>query len=560
MALATVDYDGAQLTVQCPGFDAERARAIPQRKFNNKTRTWHAPVTAANVTYIMSRYDREELTDRAAQVLRKQAQQEDERRQARFPSWFRFKNEPMAHQTEALNKSWGHESFAFLMEMRTGKTFVVINWAAALAMNGDIDTLIVVCPTPIKAVWIDELEKHCPIDYYWHIHEPGQNQATEQVAAARYDRLKVMIFGVEAMSQGSGHTLLHRAALRNKCMMALDESSRIKNHKSKRTERVIEAGESANYRTIMTGTLTTQGIEDIYSQYRFLDEAIVGMKSYYVFQARYCVMGGFEGRKIVGYDNVKELMERIAPYSYQCSTRDVIDPPEEIAETRYVQPTKEQLRLLNELGDPLKMRTQQGDNELEVETILERLTRYQQIVGGHFPYETDDSVYEVEPVEGRNPKLDELVQVIEDLGPDHKVLIWARFRPEIHAITDALTRAHGDGSVAEYHGGNRDVRDSEKRRFQTDPDCRFFVSNQSAGGMGLELSAADTHIYYSNSFSYEDRKQSRFRTDSSEQKAKNILVVDLIMDHKTDHMIVSAIQNKTDVANYVRAELQSLSN
>lgn len=554
MPLASIDYDGKGFVISCPPFDADRARSIPQRKFDNKNRVWQAPATATNVTYINMAYESSEMTPAARKVLQRVEKEEERRRAMKFPSWLRFKNDPMQHQHEALDRAWGMGQFAFLMEMRTGKTFVVINWAAALAMTGEIDTLVVCCPTPIKEVWVDELEKHCPIDYYWHIHDSG-NRDTEKIAEARYDRLKVMIFGVEAMSQGSGPRLMKQAVGRNRTFMALDESSRIKNHKSKRTQCVIDIGALARYRTIMTGTVTTQGMEDLYTQYRFLDESIIGMKSYYVFQARYCVMGGFEGRQIIGYNRTGELMERIKPYTYQVLARDVIDPPEEVYEQRIVEPTSAQKKMLKELGDPLQMATTQGDLELEVETVLERMTRYQQIVGGHFPYDKDDHTHGIEPIQGTNPKLDELLQIIEDIGPDHKMIVWARFRPEISLIVDKLVTLYGTEAVAEYHGGNTREREAQKKRFMTAPPCRFFVANQSAAGMGLELSAADTHIYYSNTFSYEDRKQSRARTDSKEQKSKNILCIDIIMRHKIDRAIVEALRNKQDIADFVKNEL-----
>jgi hypothetical protein len=61
----------------------------------------------------------------------------------------------------------------------------------------------------------------------------------------------------------------------------------------------------------LTGTPVTKGPEDVFSQFKFLDPYILGYESFYSFRARYCIMGGFEQKQIVGYEHVDELIKML---------------------------------------------------------------------------------------------------------------------------------------------------------------------------------------------------------------------------------------------------------
>jgi SNF2 family DNA or RNA helicase len=110
-------------------------------------------------------------------------------------------------------------------------------------------------------------------------------------------------------------------------------------------------------------------------------------------------------------------------------------------------------------------------------------------------------------------------------------------------------------SVALYYG---DTDDDERKRvlqeFQ-DPDSemRFFVANQSTGGYGLTLTAANTTVYYSNSFDLEKRLQSEDRAHRIGQ-TKNVTYIDLIAVGTVDEKIVKALRAKIDIATQVLGE------
>ena len=197
-------------------------------------------------------------------------------------------------------------------------------------------------------------------------------------------------------------------------------------------------------------------------------------------------------------------------------------------------------------------------------TSLERMTRYQQITGGFFPFKETDidgkKQNAIRPISGKNPKLVDMMEFIGELPENKKSIIWARFRPEIDIIVEALTKKYGAGAIAQFHGGiNPEDRPFNNTKFQEDPECRFMVTNQQTGARGQTWTAASYELYFSNTFSYDDREQSESRAWGRVSKINNtVIYVDFILDHKNDRMITDAIARKMDVAAVVAEQLRNV--
>lgn len=565
MTVATIKSNGIDFYIKCQQFDNERAKAVPSRKWDAETRLWFAPVCLESAQYINTAYTIDEIEPCAREHLSMALAIDSACKTMPFPVDFPYKNPPRPYQLDGLNRSYGMHEFGLFMEMRTGKSYVDINLAAAYFLNRQITGyLIVMFPGAIKTTWKLQLEEHMPVPYELLVVSSGQDKKAEAFNALETDKLKVMVVGIESISNttASAATAMKVFVKNHKVKFTIDESTCIKNpkaitnKKSKKITRVKlcwDLAGSCEYRMIMTGTPVTQGVEDLYSQFRFLNWTILGYKSYFTYRNAHCIMGGFENKKITGYTNVNKVIAAVTPYIYQISTKDAIGIPDEVVETVIVEPSKEQGRLLKELGDPYDMIATLGDEVLEVETILERMVRYQQIVGGHFPHKTEDG-YEVIQLKD-NPKMNALEGIIDTLGKGERAIIWARFVPEILAIADMLERR--SQSYVTYRGGmTDDERERAQRSFMEEGGPRFWVASQQASARGVELAAASVHIFYSNSFSYDDRKQASMRTSSSHQKAKSILYVDIQMNHKIDKQIINALQYKQSIADYVISEIK----
>jgi len=461
-----------------------------------------------------------------------------------------YKSPPMDHQSRALKRAWKKTEFALFWEMGTGKTYTTINLAAARHIKGQINALIVICPSPIKLVWEAELEDWCPVEYETHVLVASKKSKEDLVyfTSRQTSALKVLVVGVEALSQGNAQSLTLNFAKLNECMIVCDESSRLKNGNSNRTKNAIKIAHECKYRLILTGTPISQGIEDLYGQMSFLHPKIIGVRSFFQFRNKYCVMGGFENRKVIGYQNSDELMQKVSGYVDVVKKEDVLDLPPKVYERIIVEPTPEQNRIIESLKDTFE--AEHGGEYIITETILERLTRFQQVIGGNFPFSLEDGGYDTKPLEGKNPKADALIEILEDIPTWQSVIIWARFRPEAQLISQLISDKFGPDTVVTFTGADdEEQRKTSVRRFQ-EQSARFMVSNPQLGGMGQTWTAATLVIYYSNSFSYEDRKQSEDRAHRKGQ-TKSVTYVDIEANHRYDKMILAAIRSKGDVAQYV---------
>src|SRR5574343_636473 len=475
---------------------------------------------------------------------------------------FKLPADPMSHQRKALRRAWPQREFALFHEMGCGKTFTTIVMAVTRYLYGQINCVVVICPDSVKPVWPAELQKWSPIPVDVTVIKSGFKLNTERKLPL-YDGsadplLRCIVASTESMSQGGAYGMVAGwMGIQDHALLVVDESSRIKNPKSTRTKRITSLGGFADYRMILTGTSIVQGIHDLYAQMTFLNASILNMKSFFQFRARYCVMGGFEGKKIVRYQNVDDLMERLAPYVDVVKKADALDLPPKVYETITVKVTPEQAGLISTLKDDHEV--ERNGKYLASDRALDRLTRFQQIIGGHFPFRDLDTMEFKVDVLDSIPKLDAMLEVIEDDIPaDCSIIIWARFRPEIALIAGKLRSIYGENSVVEFHGGvNDDDREVAKDRFNA-KQSRFFVSNQSSGGIGLTLNAATYVIYYSNTFSSEDRSQSEDRCHRNGQENK-VTYIDIEADHNYDRMIMKAVRHKIDMREMVDGRFKDLS-
>ena len=104
-----------------------------------------------------------------------------------------------------------------------------------------------------------------------------------------------------------------------------------------------------------------------------------------------------------------------------------------------------------------------------------------------------------------------------------------------------------NSTVAIYGEITTADRQTAVKRFQEDPQCRFFVGNPSTGGFGLTLTAASYVVYFSNNFNLEIRQQSEDRAHRIGQK-RNVTYIDLVAQKTIDKHILKALQGKVKLS------------
>ena len=470
-----------------------------------------------------------------------------------------FKTKPYDHQIEALNRGMDRSSYGYLMEMGTGKSKVLIDNLAGLALKGKVNFALIIAPKGVYRNWVaKEIPEHMS-EQVTHrvirwVASPNKTQKAEMQSVGKaFDGLTIFVMNVEAFSTVKGKTAGEWMAKHfgKLGMIAIDESTTIKNHKAKRSKALMKIAAGFAYRRILTGSPITKSPMDAYAQFEFLGPGLLGSTSFYAFQGRYAVtqkrkMGRISFEQIVGYRNLEELTHKIDQHSYRVLKKDCLDLPEKIYTARYVSLTDEQFKMYEQLRN-LAMTMLDGGELVTAPAVITQILRMQQVLSGHL--KTDDG----EMVYFPSRRMEALTEIMEEHSG--KAIIWSRFRYDIQQITARLNKEFGEGSAAAYFGDTPDeVRNDIVRNFQNpDHPLRFFVGNPATAGYGLTLTEANLCVYYANDYNLETRIQSEDRAHRIGQK-NNVTYIDLITAGSIDEKIVEALRAKIEIGAKVLGE------
>jgi len=468
---------------------------------------------------------------------------------------YKFKTKPYAHQITALEKSWNKETYAYFMEMGTGKTKVLIDNAAMLYDKGKIDGLLIVAPKGVIGTWYNqELPTHLPdhignVTVLWQANiTKGQQEKLDSLFEPE-ETFHILIMNVEALSTTKGTDFAAKFIASHNTLMVIDESTTIKNPSAKRTKNILNLSTNTKYRRIMTGSPVTKNPLDLFSQCYFLSQWLLDFTSYYAFRNRYAEMKTMHvrGRSIQVVDkfkNLGELSEQLKGFSYRVLKEDCLDLPEKNWTKRQITLTPDQRKIYTQMKETALAHL--NGKVASTMTVLTQLMRLHQITCGHFT--ADDG--STQPIASN--RLNELINVLDEL--EGKAIIWAHYQYDIREIIRVIVEKYGPGSVVDYYGLTpQDERQPNIKKFQDDPRCRFLVGTPSTGGYGITLTAANTVIYYSNGYDLEKRLQSEDRAHRIGQK-KNVTYVDILAEETVDEKIVKALRKKVNIASEVLGE------
>jgi SNF2 family DNA or RNA helicase len=468
---------------------------------------------------------------------------------------YKFKTKPYAHQLTALEKSWHKENFAYFMEMGTGKTKVLIDNLAMLYDKGKVDGALIIAPKGVVKTWYEqELPTHLPdhIENVTVLWQPNITKGQEEKLNSLFEietALHILIMNVEALSTDKGVKFAYKFLNSHKTLMAIDESTTIKTPTAKRTKNIIDLGEKAKYRRIMTGSPITKNPLDLYTQCYFLDPYLLDHASYYSFRNRYAIMKTMHvrGRSIQvvsKFQNLSELSDVVKTFSDRVLKEDCLDLPPKNFTKRHIVLTADQRKIYEQMKKAA-MAVLNGKVTTTM-TVLTQLMRLHQITCGHFT--ADDGSTQLIP----NNRITELMNILEET--EGKVIIWANYQRDVNQIIKNVTEKYGEDSIVDYYGLTpQEDRQDNIRKFQNGPECRFLIGTPQTGGYGITLTKANTVVYYSNGYDLEKRLQSEDRAHRIGQK-KNVTYIDLIAEDTVDEKIVEALRKKINIASEVLGE------
>lgn len=473
---------------------------------------------------------------------------------------------PRVKQAEALKRIKGKKVFALLMAMRTGKTKVVLDDFGYLWVEGKADDLCVIAPLGALPPWVGAVDDEWPTTmrskaqvYLWEGRPTSAKAKRELEAFMGYrEGPRMLLINIEAMSGvEDAQKLLIAFAKQRKCVGVVDESTVIKNPSAKRTKFVCKKiAPLFAYRRILSGLITPRSPLDLYAQFYFLDQKILGHDSYFTFRNRYAIVKqmDFGGPRkvdvVVGYRDEDQLRALIEPHSFRVRLEDCYDMPPSIYDPIYVEMTPEQKRIYDELKQYATAKLE-GEAHVTAPIVIALLLRMHQVLLGH----TRDEEGELHVIPELRTKA--LLEVLDDY--DGKAIIWCSYDHDVQKLTKALTEHFKPEVktdvpvVARFWGGNKNQREAEEKIFKTKPGCRFMLATPDAGGRGRTWDMADLVLYYSSKDNLEHRSQSEERPKGV-GKTKPIIYRDFIVKKSVEVKIVKALRDKLTMASVINGD------
>ena len=211
---------------------------------------------------------------------------------------------PWKHQSKALKQLHKRGSALLWADVGTGKTKIAVDYA----LSKGFSKVLVVGPLAAVGVWRSEFLKHDPT-----LHIVTSNDVSTHdgllplIHNARKQSRSVIVVTYNAMVKFV--KLLSNSYVPD--LFIVDESQYCRNYSATRTRRMLAVARSSAHRLLLSGTPCPNGYEDLYYQIKAVHPGIL---PHYVqgFRDRYCRMGGYMGKEIVGYKERQELAKKLA--------------------------------------------------------------------------------------------------------------------------------------------------------------------------------------------------------------------------------------------------------
>lgn len=511
----------------------ESIREIDGRLYDPDDKAWIVPLNKKNAYTIGL------LGAELDEELKELAKQEDDNDVLTEPiAKPKIKGSLYAHQVRAYNFALnlvnkGSKGIAYLMDMGTGKTITSIALVGSLLEQSKFHNLLIVCPKSIVGVWQEEFQKFADYRYALTVLDGSLEKKKSAFKYMTGTALQVIVVNYESCWR-----LESEIAKWKPDMIICDESSKIKNPTTSQSKALHRLGANSKLNLILTGTPITNNPLDFFSQYKFLDEQILG-SSFYLFRNRYAVMGGYQNRLVVGYRHLAELVEKVHKIAYRIKIEDAVDLPPFIDETRTITLEPKAQAMYKMIAEDCYAELN-NETDVTARNILTQLLRLSQVTGGYIRNDNNNDALQVS-----SAKMDALEDIVDTCVEEgRKVVVFARFVPEIEAIARMLQKK-GIGYSLIY-GATKD-RAEQVKKFQEDPEIKVFVGQLQTTGMGLTLTAANVAVFYSLDFSYANYEQSRARIHRIGQKEK-CLYIHLVCKNTVDEKVMKALQKKGDIA------------
>ena len=513
-------------------------------KWNNLSKKWYLPYLSYNaLSQLMKINDAGEIIfimegDLFHWYMNMDLQMETATRLKRcgysdLPN-FKDKDNLYSHQKQTLMFGETLDSYADLSDCGTGKTIATLSIINSrnisangghFSAKGDFKALVLCPKSIILSGWIEDCEKAFP------------NLTSVPVIGNAKKKLKafntpahIYVTNYETMNQN------FEFEPGDFDMLVCDEAVRLKNPSANWTKAVTKLAKIIPHKVIISGLITPNNLQEIYSPFNILVPNILG-SSFYQFRDKYFTPNPYSYMnkewipKATAYD---EITEKIEPYIIRHKKSDCLDLPDKIHTCREIPMDKEQRKHYDKMLKEFVV-------EVEDETVTavskgSALQKLAQITSG-FIYTKDE---ERPFISFANAKAKELKGIIEGELLDEQVLIFCTYRGEISMFRDLYPNEA-------FITGGQTTSDQESAisRFKSG-EARILFANIKASKYGLTFTNCNNVIYFSLSYSLDDMYQSEERIHRIGQENMCNYIY-LMAENSTDKRVYTSIKKKQNL-------------
>lgn len=409
------------------------------------------------------------------------------------------------YQQEVFEWAVPRNNIALFLKMRMGKTILAIRWFEARGHK----RVLIICPLAVVPTWQDELEKEGIEAVVLH-----QRYGKELIAElSDVDKLVAVTHYEAIRHQDYGQW--------NWDCVILDESPRIRKPDIKLTRNVVNYFADVPNKAILSGCPAPENQLDYFMQFKFMYGSFMGMEHYTTFKENF-MFRNFSG-KLVPIPGMGKAMEQyVAENAYVLDYKNIGFEDNKVLIKRYCNLSPEN----QEIYDSVELDFEFEGNETKWAIVVSNWLH--QLAGG-FPknkaFQSDH-------------KIKEIKELVKGELANEQIVILCRFTNEIKAVADLL------GKECKVIRGGTAIweRDSIVREFQRGK-LKYIVAQVKCLQYGLNLSHANTIIFYNNSWEFEQRFQALQRIVDLEKKEPS-LIIDLITKNSIDEDIYGALETK----------------
>lgn len=420
-----------------------------------------------------------------------------------FGKDFTFKTKPMVHQFASIVWAMDRDCGLFLHDIGTGKTlsalYTVEMWKCK--------KILVICPNSVRKTWMDQIKEHTDCSYV--VLEGGAKERSELMEDSKskfhiinYEGLKCL-FAKKAPvikkgeQTGSKYVPDHDRIVRmeydcivwDECHHAAGSGTSLQSQIS------YHLGRYARKRLMLTGTPISRDIRDFFWEFKILDDGVCLGESEFEFLHTYLNRVQIKTKSHTFFDwfpkkgASQQIIQKIAPSTIRYDVSECFDLPELIFESRHVQCTMEQRKLLRAAIEGLKVEIESGrlnvKNILNFENLANPTIKLAQIGSGIVLNEGQATHLK------DNPKVDEVIDIIQS-EVSGKCVVFHNFVEVGRVIEERLRKLN-----IKFRSLRGEIKDKLKQidDFQKKEDVKVLVAHPLSGGEGLNFQVANVAIF-----------------------------------------------------------------